>query len=448
MHYLLEECIFQLITNFHPLLCICSYFVNQLRIRIRSTLRNGVVFWYDSIIASGQVNWQNEVNERNVEFLRSSNGMLINYNWNDDSLTGTGAICDSIPTPRHSVFFGIDIFGRGQVAKFQSKRTLARIIQERFSTGLFAPAWTYETLRNYGYNIQEPHGLDEVNDAFLLRNEKFWWLLWENFATHPYHQLPFYTDFCLGSGKRFHQHGQPSSPMKRTPSISRTKNTMTFATHTSQSQGFLNLSQQSLQPSVPLHELVKRYYDDAYHGGSCLQILSADNNFRVFACDMPLSSKCLICSYAFKCNSRDGEFDCVLRFCVNDNSRDCYLFLGDYYNTSNLQKGRCYVSPLTIESEQFLLSSYISPKLPLHGKNGGERAAQSTPWMVRHYLISFDTSIQIKDIGILYRRRADALDTAYLGAIFLNSYPLQAFGLLPGNSNATHIPIQRDNLLN
>lgn len=405
-----------------------------------STVKDGVVFWYDSVVENGQLSWQNEVNAKNVRFLHLSNGMLINYNWNDRSLVGTGIVCDQERIPRQGVYFGIDIFGRGQVAKFQSKKTLARITQERFSAGLFAPGWTYETLQQYGYNIKVPIGLDDVNEAFLLRNDKFWWLLWDNFATYPYHELPFYTNFCLGSGKQFYVHGKPHSKHS-----SRTLLGNSVESFDESSERFFNLSRQSLQPSVPLHQLAKRCYDDAFHGGSCLQLLAYDTNFRLFACDFLLSGKCLICSYAFKLHPRDGEFDCILRFCIDNNTNDCYLFLGDYYNSSNLQKGRCYVSPLKTKYHDQLVSSYTSANLPL--KSSIERN-EPNQWNIRYYVISFDTSIQIKDIGILYRRQPNALDTAYLGAIYLNEYPFESFATFPTDSNAIHVPVQKDNLLN
>lgn len=425
---------------------------------MQRTLLDGVVFWYDSIIDGGQLQWQNEVNAKNVRFLHCSNGMLINYTWNDRSLMGTGVVCEQEQTPRQNVFFGIDIFGRGQVAKFQSKRTLARISRERFSTGIFAPGWTYETLQQYGYNIKEPYGLDDVNEAFLLRNEKFWWLLWENFATHPYHELPFYTDFCLGSGKRYYTFGQPNwknpiiKDMSMSMGMSRTDVlSQSLMTKHQYSEHFLNLSRQSLQPSVPLHQLVKRCYDDAFHGGSCLEILHSNNTFRLFACDFQFPGKSLICAYAYKLPTDDGEFDCVLRFCIEDNLKDCYLFLGDYYNSSNLQRGRCYVSPLKRNYYEQLDQFYTSRQLPCNYQSMNLQAAKDdSTWQIRYYIITFDSHIQIKDIGLLYRKSVQGfVDTpAYFGAIYLNEYPYEMASSLPVDSNALHIPISKDHLLN
>ncbi|XP_075159363.1 cytosolic endo-beta-N-acetylglucosaminidase [Haematobia irritans] len=411
------------------------YFLNRLREAVEEHVEFGMVFWYDSVIETGALQWQNELNEKNVRFFKSSHSTLINYNWDDKSLERTRSLCEQERTHSQNVFFGIDVFGRGQVAKFQSKQTLARIAKYRFSTGIFAPGWTYETLKHYGYNINQMHGDDDVNTTFLMRNEKFWWLLWDHLATHPYIQLAFYTDFCLGSGKKSYECGLPKSLANEGDEVK---------VDQSGSESFFNLSRQSLQPSVPLYELASHYYDDAFNGGSCLRISQYDTSFRLFATDFKLPGGGLVFAYAYKLNPQDGEFDCILRFCTGNNARDCYLFLGDYYDTVSLQRGRCYVSPFKPKYNELLSGSLECAQIP---KDMAFPDFQANGWRVRYYVVEFDGGVQVKDIGVLYRKTADAKDTAYLGAVYLNEFNVNHHDF-PVDSNIALIQAYGGDLLN
>uniref|UniRef100_A0A1A9UDY2 Cytosolic endo-beta-N-acetylglucosaminidase TIM barrel domain-containing protein n=1 Tax=Glossina austeni TaxID=7395 RepID=A0A1A9UDY2_GLOAU len=403
------------------------YFLDRLHLAVEDQISHGIVLWYDSIIETGQLLWQNELNAKNVRFLKSSHGMLINYSWTDKSLEVTRALCERERAACQTVFFGIDIFGRGQIAKFHSKQTLARIAKQCFSVGIFAPAWTYETLQQYGYDIKHITGRNDVNEAFLQRNEKFWWSLWENLATYPYHHLPFYTDFCLGSGRQVYVRGKVNI-LNETP--------------------FFNLSRQSLQPSVPLHELATRCYEDAFNGGSCLRIEQHDRTFRLFATDFKLQYNGLVCAYAYKLQERDGEFDCILRFCTDNNAHDCYLFLGDYYDMFSLYKGRCYVSPFKAkENEELLKDSVACPEIPMSLSCDDLTSANNNGWRVRYYVVAFDGPVHIKDAGVLYRKSVDAKDTAYLGAFYLNEFDVNASNFSAA-SNFAYIPIYGKDLLN
>lgn len=82
--------------------------------------QNGKVFWYDSVISTGQLRWQDELNERNIMFFNECDGIFLNYNWTIYSLERTARIVDHDAAAMAKVFVGIDVFGRGQVAKFHS----------------------------------------------------------------------------------------------------------------------------------------------------------------------------------------------------------------------------------------------------------------------------------------------------------------------------------------
>ncbi|XP_055842844.1 cytosolic endo-beta-N-acetylglucosaminidase [Episyrphus balteatus] len=390
------------------------YFVEQLRARIRSEVENGIVFWYDSVIDTGDLSWQNEINDQNVRFFKLSDATLINYTWNEKSLVRTANVLRTHGEPATKSFFGIDIFGRGQVAKFQTKQTLAKLSKTGFSYGFFAPAWTFETLSQFGYDIKNSGGNDEVNEAFLLRNDKFWWSLWEYIPTHPYISLPLYTDFCVGSGKAVYKEGR------------KIKNGQ-----------FFSLSKQSLQPSVPLYNCVERNFDNAFNGGSSLKVIQSDISFRLFTTDYPIDGT-LIFAYAYKLQKIDGELDYILRLQMDEGEGDCLVFLGDYF-ISKVQPGRCYLSAITdnyVDALKTVLDEgAVDLKIPVIGND---------EWKIRYYVLNFDTTVHVKDVGVLFRKAELAKESAYLGAVYLNNIESIT---LPQDSNAMYLKIKEDFLM-
>lgn len=95
-------------------------FVDCLTIGMHQKVPHGIVLWYDSIIESGALRWQNELNEKNKLFFDVCDGILINYTWNEKNLEHTERILEEQGGDIYKVFIGIDVFGRGQLAKFES----------------------------------------------------------------------------------------------------------------------------------------------------------------------------------------------------------------------------------------------------------------------------------------------------------------------------------------
>lgn len=103
-------------------------FVEHVTKRIHEEIPNGKVFWYDSVIDTGLLSWQNELNEKNIDFFNNCDGILINYTWNKKNLEKTAKILNESAEAMTKVFIGIDVFGRGQVAKFHTHEVNTVII--------------------------------------------------------------------------------------------------------------------------------------------------------------------------------------------------------------------------------------------------------------------------------------------------------------------------------
>ncbi|XP_033150236.1 cytosolic endo-beta-N-acetylglucosaminidase [Drosophila busckii] len=386
-------------------------FVEKLRLATETQVPHGRVFWYDSVIDSGQLNWQNELNERNVQFFRRSHAMLINYSWNDRSLETSAAVMEEEQAAGQRLFMGLDVFGRGQLAKFQSAQTLSRIARRGFSAGIFAPGWCFETLSRFGYNIHNTQGDESVNAAFLARNERWWSRLWPWLGTHAYRKLPFYTDFCVGSGRSSYQCGARSDE-----------------------RGFFNLARQALQPSVPLDGNAEHSFDVAFAGGCALRMLNYERAFRLFLTQFELPLGVLLLGYAHKLE--DHAMDIVLRCSVpGKQAQDLYLFCGAYA-APILTPGLCYMPPLA--------TATLAPQLQ-HVQLAGQLTDN---WQVRYYLIRFDGPVQLLDIGVKCRRPAESSASSYLGAIYVQRLQLTDWQAAAATMGKVELPAYQTQLWN
>lgn len=97
-------------------------FVERLKQRTHDEVPHGTIIWYDSIIESGAVRWQNELNERNKQFFDASDGILINYGWSEGHLERSAEAVERLATEMAKIYVGIDVFGRGQVSGFRSNQ--------------------------------------------------------------------------------------------------------------------------------------------------------------------------------------------------------------------------------------------------------------------------------------------------------------------------------------
>lgn len=101
-------------------------FVKRLTRRTREEVPHGTVIWYDSIIDTGELIWQDELNEKNKMFFDASDGILLNYFWTEENLERSAEAVGGSATELAKIFVGIDVFGRGQLAGFQTNQVLRK----------------------------------------------------------------------------------------------------------------------------------------------------------------------------------------------------------------------------------------------------------------------------------------------------------------------------------
>ncbi|XP_066469987.1 cytosolic endo-beta-N-acetylglucosaminidase isoform X2 [Tiliqua scincoides] len=219
------------------------HFLRYLTAQVHRLVPRGQVVWYDSVLQSGELKWQNELNESNRCYYDVCDGFFTNYNWKEEHLVRTARMAGD---RRPEVYVGVDVFGRGDVVSggFDIDKSLRMIREQGLSVAIFAPGWVYEHL----------------GPADFLNNEdKFWALLSGLLPIHSVGSLPFDTTFSLGVGNKHFFDGQVNG-----------------------TEPWYNLSAQDIQPLYTNHRIpsggwlrTRCCLKDAWCGGSSLLLEGA-----------------------------------------------------------------------------------------------------------------------------------------------------------------------------
>ncbi|TNN20120.1 Cytosolic endo-beta-N-acetylglucosaminidase isoform 1 [Schistosoma japonicum] len=132
--------------------------ITVVRDRIQKFLRmlrnlGSEVIWYDAVTWSGLLDFQNELTEENLPYMKAAgSGLFLNYNWSLAKLRRSQELSVN-STMSTKVFVGIDCFGRGCIGGggFGTSEALKVILDVNasrpdrpLSVALFAPGWVFE----------------------------------------------------------------------------------------------------------------------------------------------------------------------------------------------------------------------------------------------------------------------------------------------------------------
>ncbi|XP_052263181.1 cytosolic endo-beta-N-acetylglucosaminidase-like isoform X2 [Dreissena polymorpha] len=153
------------------------------------------VIWYDSVLNSGKLDWQNALNAGNQIFFDACDGIFLNYCWTEEHLLESKKNALECNRP-FDVYVGIDVFGRGCPGGggFNTVETLTAARKHNLSAAIFAHSWVYDKL-----DVKQ----------FTENEDKFWQLLGHLCSPCCYTSLPLSTTFCQGFGERFFDNGMP-----------------------------------------------------------------------------------------------------------------------------------------------------------------------------------------------------------------------------------------------
>ncbi|KAM7282361.1 cytosolic endo-beta-N-acetylglucosaminidase [Ixodes scapularis] len=101
------------------------------------------VLWYDSILASGKLDWQNELNELNGRFFDRCDGIFLNYGWTEEHLERSARFAGD---RRWDVYVGVDVWARKTkyAGGYDTYKAVAAARKHGLSAAIFAPGWVFE----------------------------------------------------------------------------------------------------------------------------------------------------------------------------------------------------------------------------------------------------------------------------------------------------------------
>ncbi|KZT35230.1 hypothetical protein SISSUDRAFT_1008983, partial [Sistotremastrum suecicum HHB10207 ss-3] len=138
---------------------LTSVWIDVLRAEVKSAVGDhGQVIWYDSVVITGQLAWQDRLNYWNLPFYLSSDSMFTNYTWPITYPALTKKYLSSIPSSLRrdkspsSIWVGVDVWGRGSHGGggYGSYKAIEHVAEaeekgEGLSVALFGQAWTWES---------------------------------------------------------------------------------------------------------------------------------------------------------------------------------------------------------------------------------------------------------------------------------------------------------------
>ncbi|XP_077491840.1 cytosolic endo-beta-N-acetylglucosaminidase-like [Amblyomma americanum] len=264
-------------------------FLRAVTTETHHSVPGSLVIWLDSVLLDGTLDWQSELNEKNMCFFNLCDGIFLKYSWTEDMLQKSAGHAGS---RKSDVYVGIDVFayktkhfGGNEAVKVGGMTVAALVNQTLFqeveaarkhglSSAIFDAGWVY---KNQG----------EMESA--ASQCRFWDCLQCCCPEWCVRTLPLRTSFCQGFGEKLFEAGQEVS-----------------------SVAWSDLSQQQLQPQYQGRSLcdgcgvAEVCTEWAYNGGGCLLLRFTPDvakpralpYFRLFACDIPLGS--LSVSYTFQ----------------------------------------------------------------------------------------------------------------------------------------------------
>ena len=186
-------------------------FVAELRREMRKVTPAATVIWYDSIVRSGRLRYQNELNAQNEPFFAAADGITVNYDWSPPYDAGSPQHSAKVAGDRaRDVYSSVDVFCREserEYCGFRSFLGARAAFRGGTSFGVFGPAWTYEG-----------DGAKPDRSNFVRRDHRFWIGtdgeavprrgIAEFVAARPVpHLLPFSTHFDQGFGTAVYRDG-------------------------------------------------------------------------------------------------------------------------------------------------------------------------------------------------------------------------------------------------
>lgn len=187
------------------------------------------IHWYDAMIESGPVSWQNTLNSQNDAFLqdgtqRTSDAIFTNYNWSSSMVTQAASHAASLSRSAFDVYTGADMWpDRNAQTAFTNTTWIDNIFNgstnPKTSIALFATNLTFDKFNNFSTNPADVQNFYDTEVRLFSgddRNPSTTGSGWKGIANYvparsTITSLPFETNFNTGHGQVFSTNGSQIS---------------------------------------------------------------------------------------------------------------------------------------------------------------------------------------------------------------------------------------------
>lgn len=187
--------------------------------------------YYDSMTSDGEMDWQNALTDKNLMFLKDSEGnavaddMFLNFWWTEDELAGdellksSAAMANENGIDPYSLYAGVDIQSDGYTTPIRWDLFESSPNSTYTSLGLYCPSWAYSS-------ATDPDDFHNKETSLWVNNKQdpsaeatySSPLQWRGVSTYVTEKsaitsLPFTTNFSTGNGYSFFREGEQISKM-------------------------------------------------------------------------------------------------------------------------------------------------------------------------------------------------------------------------------------------
>ncbi|MDG4859135.1 endo-beta-N-acetylglucosaminidase [Streptomyces sp. T-3] len=120
------------------------------------------ITWYDSMVKSGAISWQDALNSQNQDFFLQSDTMFLNFNWTTADLTSSGQLAQNLDRDRYELWAGVDVEASGWNKSVNWEALFPAGGTHTTSLGFYRPEWT----RNHLPEGRTPGQFHAADDQF------------------------------------------------------------------------------------------------------------------------------------------------------------------------------------------------------------------------------------------------------------------------------------------
>ncbi len=120
------------------------------------------ITWYDSMVESGSISWQDALNSQNQDFFLKSDTMFLNFNWTSADLSSSGTLAQNLDRDRYELWAGVDVEASGWNKSVNWEALFPNGGSHVTSLGFYRPEWT----RNHLPADRTPGQFHAADDQF------------------------------------------------------------------------------------------------------------------------------------------------------------------------------------------------------------------------------------------------------------------------------------------